>query len=94
VPPSAKRRRVLMNVCKLRVTGAVDARAVAQVRWELFVFPEIRDVLPTLEPETVAVLWEGSTADPERWCRALARAGYEADPVEPPSALEDRQPAA
>jgi hypothetical protein len=83
-----------MNVCKLRVSGAVDARAVAQVRWELFVFPEIRDVLPTLEPETVAVLWEGATADPQRWCRALAEAGYEADPIEPLPALEDRPPAA
>lgn len=83
-----------MNVCKLRVTGAVDARAVAQVRWELFVSPEIRDVLPTLEPETVAVLWEGATADPRRWCRALTRAGYEAKPGEPASTLEDRPTAA
>lgn len=83
-----------MNVCKLRVTGAVDARAVSQVRWELFVFPEIRDVLPTLELETVAVLWEGATADPQGWCRALAQAGYEAKPLELPPALENRPPAA
>jgi hypothetical protein len=83
-----------MNVCKLRVSGATDARAIAQVRWELFVFPEIRDVLPTLELETVAVLWEGTIADPQRWCRTLARIGYEAKPLEPAPALDDPQPAA
>lgn len=94
VPPSAKRRRILTNVCKLRVSGAVEARAVSQIRSEWFLFPEIRDVMPTLERETVAVLWEGEGADPPRWCRALAQAGYEAEPVERVPALEDRQPAA
>ena len=83
-----------MNVCKLRVAGAVDTAAVAQVRWELFVFPEIRDVLPGMEPETVAVLWEGASADLERWCGTLARAGYEASPVEPASPRADTPSAA
>ncbi|HZO96611.1 MAG TPA: hypothetical protein VFB42_04485 [Gaiellaceae bacterium] len=70
-----------MNVSKLRVRGAAGAAACARIRWELFVFAEIRDVLPALEPDTVAVLWEGARADPERWCRALAEAGYDASPA-------------
>jgi hypothetical protein len=79
-----------MNVSRLRVRGAVDASAVARIRWELFVFPEIRDVLPTLERDTVAVLWEGASADPVRWCRTLQRVGYAASPahgVEPGDTL-------
>jgi hypothetical protein len=84
-----------VNVCKLRVAGAVGADAVAQVRWELFVFPEVRDVLPALErDETVVVLWEGASADPERWCRTLAEAGYEASPAGPASQRGDTLPAA
>jgi hypothetical protein len=73
---------VFVNVCKLRVSGAVDAAAVARIRWELFVFPEIR-VLPALEDETVAVLWQGAHADPARWLRALAEAGYAAGTARP-----------
>jgi hypothetical protein len=83
-----------VNVCKLRVSAAVDAAAVAQIRWELFVFPEIRDVLPTLEPETVAVLWEGASAAPERWCRTLVQVGYDASPAQPASPRENTLPAA
>jgi hypothetical protein len=83
-----------VNVCKLRVAGAVDADAVARVRWELFVFPEVREVLPALERETVAVLWEGASADPERWCRTLAQAAYEASPAGPASPRGDTLPAA
>jgi hypothetical protein len=83
-----------MNICKLHAHGVSDARAVAALRWELFVFPEVHDVFPTLEHDTVAVLWEGTTADPQHWCRALAQAGYEVKPVQPTPDPEERQPAA
>ena len=92
--PASVHAMAPMNVCKLRVSGAVDAAAIAQIRWELFVFAEIRDVLPTLERETVAVLWEGASADPERWCRTLADVGYEASPAQPAPPREDTLPAA
>jgi hypothetical protein len=48
------------------------------VRWELFVFSDVRDVLPTPRPETVAVAHRGP-ARTDKWLRALAAAGMLAD---------------
>ena len=44
------------------------------VRWELFVFSDVRDVLPTPSPGTVAVVHRGR-ARPEEWLAALEEAG-------------------
>jgi hypothetical protein len=44
------------------------------VRWELFVFSDVRDVLPTPRPETIVVAHRGP-ARPDEWLAALATAG-------------------
>jgi hypothetical protein len=44
------------------------------VRWELFVFSDVRDVLPTPRRETVVVAHRGP-ARTEEWLVALGAAG-------------------
>jgi hypothetical protein len=44
------------------------------VRWELFVFSDVRDVLPTPRPDTVIVVHRGP-AQPAQWLLALEEAG-------------------
>jgi hypothetical protein len=44
------------------------------VRWELFVFSDVRDVLPTAKPDTVVVVHRGP-AQPAQWLAALQEAG-------------------
>jgi hypothetical protein len=44
------------------------------VRWELFVFSDVRDVLPTPRRETVVVVHRGP-AQREEWLAALQAAG-------------------
>ena len=44
------------------------------VRWELFVFSDVRDVLPTPRADTVVVVHRGP-AQPARWLVALQDAG-------------------
>jgi hypothetical protein len=44
------------------------------VRWELFVFSDVRDVLPTPRRDTVVVAHRGSARTNE-WMAALAEAG-------------------
>jgi hypothetical protein len=44
------------------------------VRWELFVFSDVRDVLPTPRRETVVVVHRGPTRRAE-WLAALKTAG-------------------
>lgn len=58
------------------------------IRWELFIFHEVRDVLPTSESGRVLVVHRGP-AHPERWHRALRDAQQE-DPVH--GAAEEREP--
>lgn len=48
-----------------------DARVV---RWELFVFRDVRDVLPTLRRDTVVVVHRGPAREDE-WIGALGAAG-------------------
>jgi hypothetical protein len=67
-----------VNVYELRVRGIEDERRLAALRWDLFVFPEVRDVVQTPRAETVAVLYEGGHPDPEAWSAALKEAGYDA----------------
>jgi hypothetical protein len=44
------------------------------VRWELFVFSDVRDVLPTSRPGTVSVVHRGR-ARTDDWLAALKAAG-------------------
>jgi hypothetical protein len=44
------------------------------VRWELFVFSDVRDVLPTSKPDSVVVVHRGP-AQPAQWLAALQEAG-------------------
>jgi 3-dehydroquinate dehydratase len=80
-----------MDAYELRVDGLRDQARVAAVRWELFVFTEVRDVVATLRAETVAVLYEGGRPDPDAWCATLRDAGYEAVPA-PQESGPDRRP--
>jgi hypothetical protein len=55
------------------------------IRWELFVFSDVRDVLPTGRRDTVVVAHRG----PERkvdWTAALAAAGMLDERPAPPTA--------
>ena len=63
-----------MSTCELYVGGAT--RCWTAVRWELFAFPDVRDVAPSAEPDRVRVVFEGEP-QPERWREALREAGFE-----------------
>jgi hypothetical protein len=53
---------------------ALAGRDARLVRWELFVFSDVRDVLPTPRRETVVVAHRGP-ARTEEWLVALGAAG-------------------
>lgn len=59
---------------ELRVAGGSDDWC--WVRWELFIFRNIRDVLPTHERDCVLIVHRGR-AQPERWLQALGDAGFD-----------------
>jgi hypothetical protein len=59
-----------------------DARVV---RWELFVFSDVRDVLPTPRRDTVVVVHRGP-GQPARWLAALEDAGMLDDQPAPGAA--------
>lgn len=52
----------------------LDLHLVAVVRWELFVFRDVRDVRSSPLPDTVAVVHRGD-ARPAEWQAALLEAG-------------------
>jgi hypothetical protein len=57
-----------------------------QIRWALFVFPDIRDVEPTDDPEVIRIFYEGKRAYPDVWRTELVQAGFDVPPVgSPPS---------
>lgn len=62
-----------MNVTELTdpALAALDWR---WVRWELFVFSDVRDLLPSRRPDTVLVVHRGA-ARVEDWIAALVAAG-------------------
>jgi hypothetical protein len=64
-----------VNVCELKLEGIENERQLATARWELFVFPEIRDVRPLAAGSGVTVVFEGEP-DAERWTHALEQAGF------------------
>ena len=52
----------------------LDALGVNWVRWELFVLPAVRDVLPGAAADTVVVVHEGP-ARPDLWRAVLQEQG-------------------
>jgi len=52
----------------------LDRHRVTAVRWELFVFRDVRDVLPGSRPDTVVVAHRGG-ARPAAWRTTLLAAG-------------------
>jgi hypothetical protein len=55
------------------------------VRWELFVFSDVRDVLPTSRRETVVVAHRGPAREVD-WIAALDAAGMLDEQPVPPTA--------
>jgi hypothetical protein len=53
-----------------------------QIRWALFVFPDVRDVAPTGDPGVVRVFYEGTRPYPNVWRVELLQAGFEVPPVD------------
>ena len=72
-----------MNAYELTIHGLDDAASFANVRWELFVFPEVQGLAPCSAKDRFVVFYEGDSADPSAWCRALSASGYPAAPVGP-----------
>jgi hypothetical protein len=68
-----------VNVFELRIRGSSDPTSLADVRQQLLVFPEVRDVRPTPWLDTVAVLYEGDLRAPAKWAWTLQAAGYEVE---------------
>jgi hypothetical protein len=78
-----------MKSYEVRIRGLGAASSLAAARWELFVFPEVRDLLPWSGRDRFVVLFEGERPDPSAWCRVLSAAGYPAQPIEPRSGTGD-----
>jgi hypothetical protein len=47
-----------------------------QIRWALFVFPDIRDVAATADPDVVRVFYEGRRPWPRVWSVELRQQGF------------------
>ena len=61
-----------LSLSELRVTRGRELRT--QIRWELFVFRDVRDVLATADPDRLLVVHYGA-ARPQDWLEALWRSG-------------------
>jgi hypothetical protein len=75
-PPSEPETRY----CDLAVRDA--QKQWQSIRWALFVFPDIRDVAPTEDPDVVRVFYEGSRAWPRVWTVELRQRGFDTAPVD------------
>ena len=72
-----------MNAYELTIHGLDDGTSFATARWELFVFPEVHGLTPWSAKDRFVVFYEGDSADPTAWCRALSATGHPATPVGP-----------
>jgi hypothetical protein len=75
-----------MHYYDLAVCGARDHWE--EIRWALFVFPDIRDVQPTDAPEVVRIFHEGERPHPEVWRVQLAQEGFDV----PSASADERSP--
>lgn len=63
-----------MNSCTMRFPG-YDARSNrGLIRWELFLHPEVRDVLLTPRADTLCIVYQGEL-NRLRWAATLSEAG-------------------
>jgi hypothetical protein len=53
-----------------------------RIRWALFVFPDITDVMPTDDSDVVRVFYEGSRPYPDVWTVELRQRGFDLPPVD------------
>lgn len=67
-----------MHTQEIHVTGGREA--VGQIRWELFAFPEVLDVLAISESGSLVVVFCGRPR-PGEWSRHLQAAGYEVSAI-------------
>jgi hypothetical protein len=72
--PHSQLKEVVVNVYELQLDGVVNEQQLHAARWELFVCPEVRDVVLLANGHT-AVLYDGAP-DAKRWLGLLAKAGY------------------
>ena len=75
------RERASARHCDLKVLGA--QKAWTQIRWALFVFPDITDVAPTADPDVVRIFYEGA-CHATVWRVELLQAGFDVPEIEPP----------
>jgi hypothetical protein len=62
-----------LHAYEIRVPGGRDM--VSAIRWELFVFHDVREVLATDRPDVVIVIHRDQP-QPSRWLETLRSAGY------------------
>jgi hypothetical protein len=62
-----------MQTYEIQVAGG--RKAVNAIRWELFVFDDVRDVLATDGPDTITIVYRGNPS-PAEWLETLDAAGY------------------
>ena len=72
-----------MHVYELRIRGLDAPGRRAAARWELFVCPEVRDLVKAAGPDRFLVLYEGDWDQHAVWCRVLENAGYEVEAIGP-----------
>ncbi|MTD45116.1 hypothetical protein GKE82_12640 [Conexibacter sp. W3-3-2] len=79
-----------MTLCLLRFPDAFPARARrGEIRWQLFLCREVRDVLPTSRPDTLHVVFDGPVRL-DRWTAALAQEGLPVPTLVPGSVVRAR----
>jgi len=65
-----------VNVYELYLDGVESERRLNAARWELFVFPEIREVCRIGASRHVAILHEADEPNVNAWLEVLAAAGF------------------
>jgi hypothetical protein len=78
---SSEQRRHTVHAYELRIRGLDDERARTAARWELFAFPDVRDLVRGAGKDHFLVLYEGRWEHPSVWCHVLANAGFDAEPI-------------
>jgi hypothetical protein len=85
-----------VSTCDMRFPG-FDARSNrGSIRWELFLHPDVRDVLLTKREDTLTVIFRGEP-DLEGWAQTLTDGGFPTPHFETApgdAVLDDRHDAA
>lgn len=70
-----------MHAYELRIRDLESTTRRNAARWELFAFPEVRDLVKVGGPDRFLVIYEGDWDHHAVWCRVLENAGYEVEPI-------------